>query len=269
MSKWLCMIFNYDSLEAFLKDELRRRMRTNPRYSLRSFARNLQLSPGALSEILRGRREMSIKSVPHVAKAIGLNAVEAKHLLQLAQTAKTSKNETLKALGQPESREEHILSEDLFGLISDWYHFAILNLLDCERLEWNAAWISKRLGITQIQAQMAMGLLLRMGLVEKRGSRVAGKTSHILSNSEIPSAAIRNYHRQILEKAALSLETQSVTERDITGTGFAIDPKALSALKKEISDFQDRIVAKYSKGVKTEVYFLEMALFKLTQGSEK
>jgi uncharacterized protein (TIGR02147 family) len=261
------MIFNYESLETYLKDELRRRVRLNPRYSLRSFARNLKLSPGALSEILRGQRNLSVKSVAQVARAIGLNAAEAKHLLHLAQLAKDSELKELET--QTKARDEVALSEELFSLISEWYHFAILNLLECEDFEWNSAWISRRLGISRIQTQMAMELLLKMGLVERKNGRYAGKSSTVLTNSEIPSGAIRSYHRQILEKAILALEGQTIAERDISGSGFAFDPAHLPAVKKEISEFQDKLVAKYRRGNKTEVYFLEMALFKLTHGSSK
>jgi hypothetical protein len=67
-----------------------------------------------------------------------------------------------------------------------------------------------------------------------------------------------------LNKAIEALETHPVDERDITGIGFAVDPKHLPAIRKEISDFQDRLIAQYSKGKRTEVYQLEMALFRLS-----
>lgn len=260
------MIYNYNSIHEFLQDELRRRVQSNPRYSLRSFARNLRLSPGALSEILKGRRDLSLKAVNNVAKAIGLNTEECKHLLQLAHQAKVKKSE-FPALTA--TREQHIIDQDLFSLISEPHHFAILNLLDCEKFEWKANWIAPHLGITLLQAQMAMDLLIRLGLVAKRNGRYVGKSEHLASSHEIPSAAIRHYHRQILEKAIAALDTQEISERDISGSGFAVDPTHLPALKKEIHEFQERLLAKYGSGKKTEVYFLEMALFKLTQGSKK
>ncbi|NJL23805.1 MAG: TIGR02147 family protein [Calothrix sp. SM1_5_4] len=262
------MILRYDSIDSFLKDELRRRVRLNPRYSLRSFARNLRMSPGALSEVLSGRRQLSLKSVPNVAQAIGLSAVESRHLLHLAQLAKAAKNKDLRELERrARVRDEAMLDEQIFALVSEWYHFAILNLLECDGFEWKASWISRRLGISLIQARMAMDLLLRLGLVRREKDRYIGKNEVVLSPREIPSAAVRNHHRQILEKAIQALEGQALTERDITGSGFALDPACLPAIKKELSEFQDRLVAKYSAGSKTEVYFLEVALFKLTQGS--
>jgi uncharacterized protein (TIGR02147 family) len=261
------MIFNYDSIEHFLSDELRRRVQLNPRYSLRAYAKNLKLSPGALSEILRGKRELSLKSVPNVAKAFGLNADEGRHLLRLALKDRTYKNEALQALERAASqkRNNHELSGNLFALVSEWYHFAILNLLDCDRYEWSSTWISDRLGISRIQARLAMDLLLKLGLVVKNNGRWVSRHENVEFASQIPSAAVREFHRQILQKAVAAIDGQSLDERELSGCGFAVDQSHLMAIKKEIGQFQERLIAKYGKGKKTEVYFLEMVLFKITQ----
>ena len=111
-----------------------------------------------------------------------------------------------------------------------------------------------------------MKLLLRLGLVKKRGEGVECAHDFVLSPDGIPSAAVRAYHRRMLEKAIEALELQNLGERDITGLGFAVDPAHLAKIKKEISEFQDQLAAKYSKGKRREVYFLETALFRLSQG---
>ncbi len=263
------MVFEYDSIPDFLNAELRRRLRANPQYSLRSFAQSLKMSPGALSEILRERRGLGLKAVPRIARSIGLNESEAKHLLSLAQQSKT---QLLK--GQIEGtglkgKDQGAVPEEVFSLVSEWYHFAILNLLDCEGFRWESNWISSRLGISKLQAKMAMELLLKLKLVERKGGRIQGCNSELVTSSEIPSRAIRNYHRQLLEKAIQALEDQSVEDREISGIGFAVDRAKIASMKKEIIEFQNRILTKYSTGKRTDVYFLEMALFKLTQGGEK
>lgn len=264
------MIYDYESIATLLAAELRRRVQSNPSYSLRSFARNLHLSPGALSEILKGRRELSLRSVSAVAKAIGLNASEAKHLLRLAQNAKAEKAGEHEILKGPNlNADQRILSEQIFSLVSEWYHFAILNLLECEDFKWSAVWISSRLGISRIQAQMAMDLLLRLRMVEMKSGRYQGTSEHVVSSSEIPSEAIRKYHQQILNKASVALEAQAVAEREFSGIGLALDAALIPAIKKEIAEFQDRLIGKYSRGKKRDVYFMEVAFFKLTQGDQK
>lgn len=260
------MVFESDSLETYLMQEFSRRVRVNSRYSLRAFARNLGLSPGALSEILRSRRPVTFKVAAKIAKALNLNEIEAKQLYQLAEISKR------KALGYPAPKADRaelskkLLDEDTFNLISEWHHFALLNLLDCEGFQWKASYIAKRLGLTLSKARLSMELLLRIGLVRIKGSQVKAANDFVLSPSDVPSKAVRNYHRQILEKAKEALELQTIHEREMSGIGLAVDPHDLQRMKKDISEFQDQLIAKYSKGKKQQVYFLEIALFKLTQG---
>lgn len=112
-----------------------------------------------------------------------------------------------------------------------------------------------------------MDLLQSMGLVIEKNGRIIGATDFVISPAGVPSSAVRTYHGQILAKALQALELQSVSEREFSGVGFAVSPRSLPAIKQEISDFQDKILAKYSKGNRQEVYFLETVLFKLTQGN--
>jgi uncharacterized protein (TIGR02147 family) len=262
------MLLDAETSTGFLKEELARRMRANPRYSQRAFARQLGLSPGELCELLAGKRALSLKSALRVARALGLSPAETRHLIQLAQV------ERGRRLGAPELLEplrddaapSRELTLDMFRVVSDWYCFAILNLLDCDDFQSDAGWIARRLGISRLETELALERLERVGLVERdRRGELRGVKDYVLSPAGIPSEAIRNYHRQILGKAIEALETQGVGEREISGVGLAVDPVQLPALKKEIVEFQDRLVAKYARGRrKTEVYQLESALFRLT-----
>lgn len=234
-----------ESVQQILLNEFRRRVQLNSRYSLRAFAKTLGLSSGALSEILNQRRPVSAKAAAKISKALGLTTTESKPL------ARTK------------------LDEDTFQLIADWYHFAILNLLDCEGFRWNATYIAKRLAITNAQARLAMELLLRVGLVHMKDGRVVGAKDYVLSPSGVPSNAVRSYHRQILDKAVNALELHSVNEREFNGVGIALDPKRLPQLKREISDFIDDLAAKHSIGKRQEVFFFETALFQITKGETK
>lgn len=262
------MAYEYESVQELLAAELRRRINKNPQYSLRSFARTLKLSPGALSEVLRGRRDLSLRAALSVAEAIGYSPDQTDHLLKLVQKAKAHRlGHAFANRAEPVSRR--LLSEQIFTLVSEWYHFAILNLIDCDDFKWSAPWLSRRLGISKSQAGSAMDLLIRTGLVGIERGKAKCLNSQVLAESEIPSQAIRHYHRQILEKAIEALEDLPLTERDMSGIGFALDPRHLPALKKDIADFQDRVVAKFGGGTKTEVYFMEVALFKMTKGAGK
>lgn len=54
-------------LRAILQDELLRRRRANPRYSLRAFARSVKVEHSTLSQLLRGKRTMTWRSIQQIA----------------------------------------------------------------------------------------------------------------------------------------------------------------------------------------------------------
>ncbi len=247
-----------------MSEELARRQKANPRYSLRAFARHIGLSPGELSELLRGKRKLSLKSAVRVAKSLSLNSTECKHLLYLAQLDQGEGTELLDQVKGPKSKEE--LTAEMFHLVSDWACFAILNLSECSGFSWKPSYISKRLGITTPHAQSAVERLERVGLVKEINGKKRVDPDHVVAAPGVPSEAIRNYHKSILQKAIDALDFQKMNERDISGIGLALDPKHIDSVKKEIADFQDQLTEKYQNGKKSEVYQLEVALFRLTEG---
>lgn len=265
-------IFDAASVNDFLRRELDRRLGTNPRYSMRAFARHLGMSPGELSEVLREKRPISARACQKVARALDLSPAEFKHLLVLATTTGQSggrENEPAPLKSAMVNSQIHRLNEDRFRLVSDWWCLAILNLLDLDEIKWTATEIAERFGISLLQAQSAMDRLERLSLVRRQpGDRAVPTNDFVEHLSEVSSEAIRRYHRSLLEKAIAALDTQERDQRDVTGIGFAIDRRELKAIAHEISEFQDQLIAKYGRkrrGRKFDsVYQFETALFRLS-----
>ncbi|CAN5500631.1 hypothetical protein BH10BDE1_BH10BDE1_35660 [soil metagenome] len=265
-------IFDAASVNDFLRRELDGRLGGNQRYSMRAFARHLGMSPGELSEVLREKRPISARACQKVARALSLSPAEFKHLLVLATTtgaAAARAGESVPLRTNLAVAQAHRLDEDRFRLVSDWWCFAILNLLDLEEVRWTGAELAERFGITILQAQSTMERLERLGLVKKNGFERAVATNEFVEHlTEVSSEAIRRYHRSLLEKAIEALDTHHRDERDVTGIGFAVDRRELKSIAREIAEFQDQLIAKYGRkrrGRKFDsVYQLETALFRLS-----
>lgn len=247
-----------------LEQELHRRIRKNPRYSLRAYASALGFSPGELSEILRGKRRLTAKALLKIARVLCFSPEMTERFLRETVPEKKERSTRNKS-----ALPVRPLTVDFFHVVSDWYCFAILNLADTEGFRGDPKWIARRLGLTVTETKLALARLKRLGLLREEGGKLEAVSDYVISPDGIPSEAIRNYHRQILEKAAESLETQSVTEREIAGVGFAFDPKRLPELKKEIHSFLDRVVRNYAPSPGSEkpgeVYHLETSFFRMTQ----
>lgn len=267
----LSLVFSsYRNYRGYLSAVLVQRMQANPQYSMRAFARSLGLSAGELSEVLRGKRKLSLRSAERVSAGLRLNAAEREHLLSLVLSERRERAPaTLVPIEGPRSAPStRQLTEDRFQVVADWYCFAILNLAQCEGFRWDEAHIARRLGIRKLEARTALERLENIGLIKRTNRGLAVDDSFVLSPDGIPSEAIRVYHRQILAKAAAALDDQPVEEREISGVSFALNWKLMGPLKKELSQFLDHIATKYGAGKsRTEVVHVELACFRVTRGS--
>ncbi|MBX2987531.1 MAG: hypothetical protein KF802_06510 [Bdellovibrionaceae bacterium] len=70
-----------------LEIEFQRRVKKNPRYSLRAYARDLGLSASKMSEIMRGLRGMSGRAALRIAERIALPPEESRRFVLMVEVA--------------------------------------------------------------------------------------------------------------------------------------------------------------------------------------
>lgn len=254
-----------------LRRELENRCANNPRYSLRSFARDLKISPARLSDVLSGRYGLSRAAAFDIAKVIGLNAQETEFFCnQVDSQHARSKQQREAALALVQDRTAHYrtLSLDGFHVISDWYHYAILELSLTKDFQSDSAWIARALGINQLVVKSAIERLLRLDLLVEKDGFWRAAEDFTASTDGIPSEAIRKFHKQILTKALAAIELQSIAERDLTSMVMAIDSRQLDAAKAEIKKFRRGFDAKFGASQsKDRVYCLSIQFFNLQEKS--
>lgn len=84
--------------QAYLKDNFTRRLRMNPRYSLRAYAKLLDLSPSKLSEILAGKKGLGPERAEKVCDKLKLAGVDREiFLLSVSSQHSRLKNERVDA----------------------------------------------------------------------------------------------------------------------------------------------------------------------------
>jgi transcriptional regulator with XRE-family HTH domain len=120
-----------------LKEELSRRIRSNPRYSLRAFAKALKMSPATLSLILAGKYNLSKKGLRQISEVLSLEPAQVEYLEKKLKR-KNKENESRESC---EGNYKYI-TLDIFSVISDWYHYAILHLLETPNSSIDPQWKS-------------------------------------------------------------------------------------------------------------------------------
>jgi len=161
---------------------------------------------------------------------------------------------------------------DKFRLIADWYHIAILKMINLPDFRNSPNWISRRFDskIPPTTIKAAIRRLIRLGIIEEDAQgNIKRKNENIDSTTnDLPSQAIRKFHSQMIEKAGEALREQSVGEREISSNTFAISAADLPKAKRMIRKFQDELQAVLSRGNSNEVYQLNIQFFALTKGEK-
>jgi len=241
-----------------LLEELERRCQTNPRYSLRAFAKALNLSPSALSMILRGERGLSKNLASQVSKKLGLDPQMSESFIRNALKRKKSIN--------PESYKFNQLSLDRFAVISEWYHFAILSLIETKDFKPVIAWISTRLEISLAEARAGVERLVRLNLLDTTKEKWKQIGDPIFLDNDKSTAATRRFQSQVLERAIFSLENDPMELRELNSVTIAIDPRQVDYAKKKIKDFLIELMNELeAKGPRREVYHLSTQLYPVSK----
>jgi uncharacterized protein (TIGR02147 family) len=260
-----------EDYRAILKGEFEQRCNRNPRYSLRAFAKALGISPARVSEIFSGKQGLSAKSAAAIGKRLGWGEVESQMFCDLVE-AKHSKSKIKRRLAeiriaQNPARQLPTLQMDAFQVISDWHHFAILELTLIEGFKSDPAWIARRLGLQPNAAEMALERLLRLDLLTRDADgKLSAKDDFTASPDGIPSAALKKFHQQVIEKAVSALYTQPVEDRDVTNMMFAFDRSKMKEAKALIREFRRGFNQKLGPSPKNDsVYCLAIQFFQLDQ----
>jgi len=234
------------------------RCRRNPSYSLRAFAKALGIGASPLSAILRGKRPLTSKMKKRLGLALGMSLEEIKEIADS------------KMISQTEFQQ---ITLDRYAIVSDWYHYAILELVRVQSFIPDLNYISKTLGISKTETQIAVERLQRVGLLEitEKGKWVDTTFEGLATNitDDLSSQASRKLQRQVLEMSLKALEELPTSVRNHTSMTMAINPEDLDEAKKKIKKFRRELCLFFERNRKpTQVYNLGISLYPITKSED-
>ncbi len=216
------------------------------------------MNPSTLSRILSGQRNLTLKMAMKFADSLELSPKDRHILFQ-----------DFYDIPLAHSEEVRQLDDDSFELIKNWYHYAISQLTQVAEFREDLSWIARTLGITILTAKLAIERLERVGILARDSDGNLYRTSAtVLAGGNAHNLAIREYQRQILEKAITSLDINSIDERDITSIMIATNVENIDLVKEEIKKFRLRMAELLGNGEKSRVYNLGIHLIPVSHNGE-
>jgi uncharacterized protein (TIGR02147 family) len=253
-------------IRKILQTEFTRIRTKNPQYSLRSFARTLGLVPSALSEILGSDRPITKKMGEKILSRL---AVPPDQYLKLMDSLGV-RNAATSAVGAAVSANYIQMNMDHYHIITDWYYYAVLSLVEIKGFKEDPKWIAKRLGISNREAEQALVRLERLEMLvrDERGKLKPSGVSFTTTDG-VANLAVRKRHLSNLDLAKRSLEKDDVSLRDFSEITMAVDVKKLGEAKDLIKKFRRELCQFMETGSKKEVYKLCVQLFPLSEKDAK
>ncbi len=222
-----------------------------PAFSYRYFSRRAGYSsPNYLKLVMDGERNLTEKSTHQMIKGLGLEGEEARFFRALVNfnqaTSAREKNEYFEEVSASRRfRSARRIDRSMFEYLSCWYYPAIREMAARDDFRDDPAWIGRQLfpRVPAKKVREALDLLLELGLLERDedGAIVRGEPA-LTTGHEVRSLAIGNYHRQMLERAAESIDTVPREMRDVSGMTVCIDAATVAEIKGRIHTFREQLM---------------------------
>lgn len=241
-------------------------------YSLRSFARHLGVSPAFLSQVVKNKRQISLRRAQQIASRLEDTEAIGQNFLYSVIASKTTPELPLSVSNSKKPRERfHEIPLSVFVKVNEWYHAALGELTQLDSFESNPQWIAKRLGLSLSQATNAINDLITAGKLKWKDEKLVSTQSHtrISGAIGIPSRILREFHLAMMKRAERSIRMESTKERVFGGIVVAIDPDKLEEANERMKKFRAEMAEFLGGGKKTSVYYLSMQLFRLDKDLEK
>ena len=242
-----------EDFRQLLLQEFEKRSNRNSSYSLRAFAMSLDLESGYLSRVLSGKRTASKKTIQKTLNRMG---VDPNRLFDES----VSPNSRLKTLEM-----------DFFSTISDWYHYAILELTRVNGFKGNIDWVSNALSLSKTKVRSAIDRLFRLKMLGEKEDGTWQDTSGNVTTvgNDFTTACFKNLQRQILEQSIEALDNIDYNERSHSSLTFAYDENNFERLKQAVRRFENELteISDQSEN-STRVYQMSVSLFPVSQSFE-
>lgn len=267
-------VTEFSDYRGFLEWEYGRRSESNPSYSLRSFARDLDIFPSLLSDVMKKKKNLSLSTAARIGESLGLSESEKFFLCDLALLDHVDEG-IRKMVSSRLTREKQRVQKppqqmkqvEIQTVMAKWYHFALLELFDLEDFQSAESWIATQLDLSIPQVQVAIESLIKVQMIERSDSgELIRLRNSLTSTVDVPSQVIRDYHQQVLSKAKSALETQALNVRDFSSITVACDSELVGKAKEKIKKFRRSLLhfLESESSRKDSVYCAQIGFFRLS-----
>lgn len=249
---------------AEMKKTFQQRQEKNPRYSLRAYARSLEIEASNLSEILSGKRALSLFVAEKILKHLDCSreqqdSMMSEFKLELDQAKKFRK----------QSSNEYLIEEEGFHEIATWYHMAILTFFETPHYDGTIESVAKYFGMESDKVKSALDGLVKMELLRMEEGRYEKVAATYRAPKENPEKKRRVGTDQIvadsMDLAADLSAHYTHQEKEVWATYMALNPARMGEARTYYREGVTKFVSSFSctPGEESDVYQISFQMVPL------
>jgi uncharacterized protein (TIGR02147 family) len=235
-----------------LNTHLEARKQRNIHYSLRAFARDLDVNRNSLSKSMSDQAKLGAKSCEKLKSALELSDTE--YLKLLFDNGLHFADEAIKEI-----------AAETFETINHLKHFTILSLLQNKAVDWSAEEIHSHVDFELDEVKKILKTLVDNELIEYDGRYFRRIYETFRTTSNISSTSIRSYHKENLERAIECIDNVDMELRDISAISFLTNKENIPKIKEEIKNFRRKLGQLAYDKQGEDVYSVSISLHPLTK----
>jgi len=246
MSSTLPSVFDFEDYRAFLLAHYEARKALKRQFSYRFMAGRLDVDPGQLVWILKGKLHLPARSVSAAIKLCHLEGRDAAYFEELSRLTRarsaSEKSRCRERLAAMRGVDAHPLDASQASFYERFHHSVLRALAPLGKhaspSELGACCIPP---LEAAPAEHSLKLLTALGLVQSgRGGWTLPKT-HITTGTAIDPAILRGFHAQAIEGAMAALQELPPANRDISTLTVALSASDLGTVRGWLSDMRRQI----------------------------
>ena len=266
----------YNDPALFLRDHWLMKKKKNPSFSIRAWAKILSItSHSQLHQMIYGKRAIPKKYLNPMGSHLCLNQTEMEYFENLINIQRSKDDDEKsyyhkKIISKRKNLKVVFHEIENFDLVKNPLHFFILELFLLKGRTFTPERIRDMLMFEYSlpEIKRAIDTLVNLKLAIKISENEYTKIPNtIFTKDDVPSLALREYHKRLADHAKEAIDKQSVHEREFNAMTFNIKKEDMQDAKEMIREFRqsfvDRFIAMESTGDQT--YHLNINFFAVTK----
>lgn len=202
MKRVIPSVYQFTDYNTLLVADFERRTAINSHYSLRSYARDLQLSPGYLSSVINGKKDFSRDNYKDIFSALGFADENELKFIENLIDYKTSKDQMVRSEALEYIKQHY----DTLGLkdqsakdaiLNSSAHFIVFMLIEKISDAETVQKVAESFGVTEEDFNTVLAELLEKDYIARgeRGLQVTERNMAITNSAKILECASQISHQ--------------------------------------------------------------------------